>query len=61
MSVNGGQREECLYCHGNKLGIGDRPCPVCGTWKVQPQEAKEEKEGYFFWEKADPDYLAAYP
>ena len=61
MSQNGGAREECLYCHGNKLRIADRPCPVCGAWKVQPKEAKEEKEDYFFGAKFDPDFYPAYP
>lgn len=61
MPENGGSREECLYCHSNNLGIADRPCPVCGAWKVQSKEAKKEEEDYFFWEKIDPDYLAVYP
>jgi hypothetical protein len=61
MSENGSPREECLYCHSNNLGIADRPCPVCGTWKERPQEAKEEREEYFFGLKIDPHFYPAYP
>ncbi len=61
MSENGSQREECLYCHNNNLVFADGACPVCGAWKVQPEEAREAKEAHFFWEKFDPDYLPAYP
>ncbi len=61
MSENGGAREECLYCHSNNLTMSDRPCPVCGAWKAQPEEAKEAKEAYFFTDKFDSDFLPAYP